>query len=69
MIFVNSKPNNKKSPGRPKGLIKEARLDVMIEPTMKRELKKITKERGTNVSSKVCELIYEYIKKERLDVK
>lgn len=56
---------NKKKPGRPKGKNKDERLNIMIPSTIKNEFKTITQKKGTNISVKTCELIVDYINKNK----
>lgn len=48
--------------GRPKGQKKTSKIQVMIEPEIKEEFRRITESNGSNPSVKICELIVEYIK-------
>lgn len=48
--------------GRPKGQKKTSRIQIMIEPEIKEEFRRITESNGSNPSVKICELIIEYIK-------
>lgn len=56
---------NKKKPGRPKGKNKDTRLYILIPSKIKEDFKTITKNKGTNISVKTCELIIEYIEKNK----
>lgn len=57
--------NNNKKAGRPKGKNKDTRLNIMISSDLKNEFQKIVTENGSNISVKVCELIVDYIKKQK----
>lgn len=50
--------------GRPAGGVKTAKIEVKIKPEMKAEFQRIVKQKGSNASVTVCELIAEYIRKE-----
>ena len=56
---------NKNKPGRPKGKTKDNRLNIMIPSEIKKEFQTITKKNGSNISVKTCELIVEYINKNK----
>lgn len=56
---------NKNSPGRPKGKTKDNRLNVMIPTNIKNEFQTIAKKNGSNISVKTCELIVDYINKNK----
>lgn len=55
----------KNMPGRPKGKNKDNRLNVMIPTSVKNEFQTITKKNGSNISVKTCELIVDYINKNK----
>lgn len=55
----------KNKPGRPKGKNKDNRLNVMIPTSVKNEFQTITKKNGSNISVKTCELIVDYINKNK----
>ncbi|WP_298840078.1 antitoxin [Clostridium sp.] len=50
--------------GRPAGEVKTAKIEVKLEPKMKSEFQRLVKEKGSNSSVTICELISEYIKRE-----
>jgi hypothetical protein len=50
--------------GRPAGEVKTAKIEVKLEPEMKAEFQRIVKQKGSNASVTVCELIAEYIRRE-----
>jgi len=54
-----------KKVGRPKGKNKDTRLNIMISSDLKNEFQKIVSQKGSNVSVKICELIVNYIKKQK----
>ncbi len=54
-----------KKSGRPKGKIKDERLNVLIPSLLKKEYREIVEQNGSNISVKTCELISEYLKKQR----
>lgn len=54
---------NYKKRGRPKGIKKDNRLNIMISSNLKNEYQKILDLECSNISVKTCELISEYIKK------
>ena len=47
--------------GRPKGIKKDNRLNIMISSNLKDEYQKILDLECSNISVKTCELISEYI--------
>jgi len=57
--------NNYKKAGRPKGKNKDTRLNIMISSDLKNEFQNIVSKNGSNISVKVCELIVNYIKKQK----
>lgn len=61
--------NKKNSPGRPKGKNKDNRLNIMIPTSIKNEFQTITKKNGSNISVKTCELIVDYINKNKECIK
>lgn len=54
-----------KKRGRPKGIKKDERLHVMIPRKLKEEYQKKLEKEGSNISVKTCELISEYIEKQK----
>ena len=50
--------------GRPTGQVKTAKIEVKLEPKMKIEFQQIVKQKGSNASVTVCELIAGYIRSE-----
>lgn len=52
-------------PGRPKGKNKDNRLNIMIPTSVKNEFQTITRKNGSNISVKTCELIVDYINKNK----
>ena len=54
-----------KKSGRPKGKIKDERLNVLIPSLLKKEYREIVEQNGSNISVKTCEFISEYLKKQR----
>ncbi|MDD2377187.1 MAG: antitoxin [Clostridia bacterium] len=58
---------NKKIRGRPQGKNKDQRLNIMINSKMKDEFKRVAEANGSNVSVKICELISDYLKKNKGD--
>ena len=56
-------------PGRPKGKTKDNRLNIMIPTDIKNKFKIITKKNGSNISVKTCELIVDYINKNKECIK
>lgn len=52
-------------PGRPSGQIKTGKIEVKIEPEMKKEFQRIVKQKGSNASVTICQLIAQYIENER----
>ena len=61
--------NKKNSPGSPKGKSKDNRLNIMIPTSIKNEFQTITKKNGSNISVKTCELIVDYINKNKECIK
>lgn len=57
--------NIKNKPGRPKGKNKDSRLNIMIPTNIKNEFQTIARNNGSNISVKTCELIVEYINKNK----
>lgn len=57
--------DQKNSPGRPKGKNKDNRLNIMIPTNIKNEFQTIAKKNGSNISVKTCELIVDYINKNK----
>lgn len=58
-----------KRPGRPKGKTKDNRLNIMIPTSVKKEFQLVTERNGSNISVKTCELIIDYINKNKEYVK
>lgn len=56
---------NKNSPGRPKEKTKDNRLNVIIPTNIKNEFQTIAKKNDSNISVKTCELIVDYINKNK----
>lgn len=54
-----------KKRGRPKGIKKDERLYVMIPSKLKEKYQKKLEKEGSNISVKTCELISEYIEKQK----
>jgi hypothetical protein len=52
----------KKIIGRPKGQNKTSRLEIMINPEIKKKFVEITKQMGSNPSVKINEMIIQFIK-------
>lgn len=55
--------------GRPKGKFKDNRLNIMIPTSVKNEFQLVAQKQGTNISVKTCELIIDYINKNKEYVK
>lgn len=55
-------------PGRPSGAYKTEKIEIKIQPELKAAFQKHIREKGSNVSSKVCEMIKDYLEKEGVDV-
>lgn len=51
--------------GRPKGIIKDSRLNIMLPSELKNEFQKTVLQNGSNISVKICELMHNYIKEEK----
>lgn len=54
-----------KKAGRPKGKNKDTRLNIMISSDLKQKFQEIVTQNGSNISVKTCELIVDYIKKQK----
>ena len=63
--YIGDNMNKKNKPGRPKGKTKDNRLNVMIPTEIKNEFQNITKKNGSNISVKTCELIVDYINRNK----
>lgn len=55
--------------GRPKGKNKDARLNIMISSELKNEFQELVSKNGSNISVKICELIVDYIKEQKEEIK
>lgn len=51
--------------GRPKGAKKTSKIQIMIEPEIKEEFTRIAESNGSNVSMKIHEFIFKYIRENR----
>ena len=50
--------------GRPAGPIKTEKIEVKISPEMKKAFQDTVRKKGSNASTKICEMIAEYLTKE-----
>ncbi len=50
--------------GRPAGLVKSEKIEVKISPDMKKAFQYTVRKKGSNASTKICEMISEYLTKE-----
>jgi len=64
-IYGDNMKKIKSNVGRPNIKNKTDRLQIMINPKMKDEFKKVTESKGSNVSVKICELIADYLENNR----
>ncbi len=55
--------------GRPRGKNKDTRLNIMISSDLKKEFQEIVNKNGSNISVKTCELIIDYINKQKEETK
>ena len=55
--------------GRPKGKNKDTRLNIMISSKLKEEFQEVVSRNGSNISVKTCELIVDYIKEHKGEIK
>ncbi|MGD0857089.1 MAG: antitoxin [Dehalococcoidia bacterium] len=55
-------------PGRPPGAFKTEKIEIKIQPKLKIAFQKHVREKGSNASSKICELIKDYLEQEGVEV-
>lgn len=55
-------------PGRPTGAYKTEKIEIKIQPELKAAFQKHIREKGSNVSSKICEMIKDYLENEGVEV-
>lgn len=53
--------------GRPAGAIKTEKIEIKIRPDMKKAFQENLRQKGSNASTKICEMIAEYLKSEGVD--
>lgn len=53
--------------GRPAGAVKTEKIEVKIRPDMKKAFQDDLRKKGSNASTKICEMIAEYLKSEGVD--
>lgn len=56
-----------KKVGRPAGAVKTEKIEVKIRPDMKRAFQESLREKGSNASTKICEMIADYLVREGID--
>ena len=55
-------------PGRPSGAFKTEKIEVKIQPELKAAFQQHLREKGSNASAKICELIKDYLEQEGVEV-
>ena len=53
--------------GRPAGAVKTEKIEVKIRPEMKSAFQADLRNKGSNASTKICEMIADYLKQEGVD--
>jgi len=54
-------------PGRPPGIVKSEKIEVKIQPKLKKLFQYAVKQEGSNASVAVCELISKYLREKGFD--